>query len=568
MQNVALPKFDIIAKEFDREAANKNISQIAQDSLNAYLGIRGLGNVKTGPGAPIISSRRFQALFHLAYWDIYKNYYSNKQEEVGYVIGNKDVTKEYPYELNELAIVPEPTGLNIENLIENEGKYTLTLSNAAAGMITEFKVFIPVQFEEEPDLEKVTVTTNASLTDGSGQTSSKLQFTEGVGYELVIETTGTTWEQGAGKNIDFTLSVTETTSEIDLVQFPLENIDKMREKILATGAGQELIISQANEGRVSPYKENYELDGNGNNITSHTMAGLGIKTYLSDRFNNWLSTEWIDGAGGINEITAVDVSDGKLTMDSLILQKKIYNMLNRIAISGGTYNDWQEAVFGVEAKGIPESPIYCGGYASEIVFDEVVSNSASETSQGSQPLGSLAGRGSDRFNRGGNNIEIKCDEPSLIMVIGSITPRIDYSQGNKWWTRLETMDDFHKPELDQIGFQELITDEMCASDTTLGYNSNTYKSIGKQPSWIEYMTDVNECYGDFTFGNPLDFMAFNRGYETDEDGTITDATTYIDPTKFNVAFADAKLTAKNVWVQVSIDCKARRVMSAKQIPNL
>ena len=40
---------------------------------------------------------------------------------------------------------------------------------------------------------------------------------------------------------------------------------------------------------------------------------------------------------------------------------------------------------------------------------------------------------------------------------GSHTPRIDYSQGNKWWTRLESMDDFHKPTLDAIGFQELIT---------------------------------------------------------------------------------------------------------------
>ena len=73
--------------------------------------------------------------------------------------------------------------------------------------------------------------------------------------------------------------------------------------------------------------------------------GLALKTYQSDIFNNWIDTEWIDGENGINAITAVDVSDGKLELDTLILAKKVYNMLNRIAISGGTYNDWIETVY-------------------------------------------------------------------------------------------------------------------------------------------------------------------------------------------------------------------------------
>ena len=53
----------------------------------------------------------------------------------------------------------------------------------------------------------------------------------------------------------------------------------------------------------------------------------------------------IDGVNGISEVTAIDVSDGRLTMDALNLQQKVYNMLNRIAVSGGTYRDWLETVF-------------------------------------------------------------------------------------------------------------------------------------------------------------------------------------------------------------------------------
>ena len=49
------------------------------------------------------------------------------------------------------------------------------------------------------------------------------------------------------------------------------------------------------------------------------LGGMLLKTYDSDIFNNWVKTDWIDGAGGITEITSIDITanDGKLTMDAL-----------------------------------------------------------------------------------------------------------------------------------------------------------------------------------------------------------------------------------------------------------
>ena len=49
----------------------------------AYTGIRGLGRSKTGETT---FTRTFPAMFILMYWDTYKNYYANKQEDIGYVI--------------------------------------------------------------------------------------------------------------------------------------------------------------------------------------------------------------------------------------------------------------------------------------------------------------------------------------------------------------------------------------------------------------------------------------------------------------------------------------------------
>ena len=189
-----------------------------------------------------------------------------------------------------------------------------------------------------------------------------------------------------------------------------------------------------------------------------------LKTYDSDIFNNWVQTDWIDGAGGITEITSIDITanDGKLTMDTLNLAKKVYDMLNRIAVSGGTYQDWIQTVYTNDYIERSETPIYEGGFSSEIIFQEVISNSATEN----EPLGTLAGRGQNTGLKGGT-VKIKIDEPSYIIGIVSITPRIDYSQGNRFDVDLDTLDDLHKPALDAIGFQDLTTNKMAWWDAKL-----------------------------------------------------------------------------------------------------
>ena len=152
----------------------------------------------------------------------------------------------------------------------------------------------------------------------------------------------------------------------------------------------------------------------------------------------------------------------------------------------------------------------------------------------------------------------------------SITPRLDYAQGNKWYMNLKTIDDLHKPALDGIGFQELITEQMTWWDTNIQKDTNklTFSSAGKQPAWLNYMTAYNEVYGDFADDLKAGYMVLKRNYEPKIDTKISDVTTYIDPTKFNYAFADKNLDAQNFWVQIASKIEARRVMSAKIIPNL
>lgn len=574
MSKVLLPQFIVNTADTSIYENDTNRGQVNPSSLLSYLGIKGFGYSNVSQ-----YERRFPAIFNLAYWDIFKNYYANKQEENAYVItGINHIWKT-------LSVGDGVKWLRTWTDNKSE-EYTIRPT-------TENPRYIKLEFEENVSPEEVNEIQLLTNIPDSTQTLNELtklgdSFVfertdpEALGLKApdnprkatkvyvykVKKTITIAYDMGEVKKNSITMP---DNKKIKLTPFPLKNIDEQRTAILAAPSTSAYIVDNTK----MPYGAaigtlqlpNYKRKREYNSSNAwYSQAGLAVKTYLSDRFNNWLNTEWIDGTtGGINAITAVDVSDGKLTMDALILQKKIFNMLNRVAITDGTYQAWREATYGIRSATLPESPIFCGGMQSEIAFDEIVSNSATEE----EPLGTLAGRGVATMYKSGRGLKIKCTEPSMIMALGSITPRIDYSQGNKWWTRLQNMDDFHKPTLDAIGFQELIAEEAAAWSTEAIENYELiYQSLGKQPSWIEYTTDVNETYGEFAAGMPLAFMCLNRVYEENSDHTIKNASTYIDPTIYNNIFAESRLSSQNFWVQVAFDVTARRVMSAKQIPNL
>ena len=574
MSKVLLPCFQAMSANTSIYDNDTNRGQVNPSSLLTYLGIKGFGHSDVNQ-----YHRRFPAMFNLAYWDIFKNYYANKQEENAYVVtGINHIWKKISigdgvtwlktwtdnsseaYNIESTAEKPKYIKLEFEEKISpeevNEIQFLTNDPDVALAVNKLTKLGDSFIFERtDPDALGIREPENP-------RKATKVYVYKVKKSILIAYNKGT-----AGK----TPITMPDNQKIKLTQFPLKNIDDERTAILAAPSSTPYILDPQKmpyAAAIAPIElPNYNRTKTYYSSNAwYSQAGLAVKTYLSDRFNNWLNTEWIDGTtGGINAITAVDVTDGKLTMDALILQKKIFNMLNRVAITDGTYQAWREATYGIRSATLPESPIFCGGMQSEIAFDEIVSNSATDE----EPLGTLAGRGVATMYKSGRGLKIKCTEPSMIMALGSITPRVDYSQGNKWWTRLETMDDFHKPTLDAIGFQELITDEMAAWNTELDDNySYIYSSLGKQPSWIEYTTDVNETYGEFAAGMPLAFMCLNRVYEENSDHTIGNTSTYIDPTIYNNIFAESRLSSQNFWVQVAFDVTARRVMSAKQIPNL
>ena len=64
-----------------------------------------------------------------------------------------------------------------------------------------------------------------------------------------------------------------------------------------------------------------------------------------------------------------------------------------------------------------EIPMYMGGMSQEIVFQEVISNSATAN----EPLGTLAGKGvTAKDSKKGGRLKIRVTEPSYIIGICSL----------------------------------------------------------------------------------------------------------------------------------------------------
>lgn len=594
MLNIGMDMSEVLLPQIVMEATYKedggDTQQINTSSIYSYLHMRGLGRSVNEEGEPTegVVNREFNGVPYLGYWDIYKNYYANKQEERGFVIHNNALSNLWRV-MNFIITVRDTSGKVTQyDLATGPQLVTINVGDVVTYDIQAVWSMLGQGIEPygQPDFSGLEVYINGVLTNFQSnffvnQVGDVSAGQDGSQWNAVgntyIGTNGQVSYEWIGINGgEMANTVPNGAGEPDLVEFPLNNIDDMRMQILENvrSAGPFYI----DKTTIAPYGlglGSYGDEEDSGYFKTSSQEGLGIKTYQSDLFNNWISTEWIDGPSGINEITAVSTAGGEFTIDSLNLANKIYNMLNRIAISGGSYDDWLDAVYTHERAKGHENPIYQGSLIKELAFEEVVSSSETTVNGEQAPLGTLAGRGRVSGKDKGGRIKVKVDEPSYIMGIVSITPRIDYSQGNKWDVNLKTMNDFHKPSLDAIGYQSLIADQLAWFSTTIDDQEQVkFESAGKQPAWINYMTNVNRTYGAFAEENNSMFMTLNRRYEhNDISGRkkqygIQDLTTYIDPSKYNNIFAETSLDSQNFWVQIKNDIKARRKMSAKVIPNL
>lgn len=587
MKQVKFPIFRIPYNQYTDKSKMKGsndslLNEVNPSSLVAYMGVRALTTLE-----PEMSrTKSIVCTKIMMYFDIFKNYYANKQEEKFYVISGNTY---YTYKQIASSLTKGQACLTIANSADNQNTWDIVVTGlpntkGSTGEYPKAKgnyqawVLAINPYEQDKEIGQIEVRINFNTgwlieTGGNvgGLKNINIYGTINNLVESNILTNITKKVKTPVSGVEYyklnatTFLPTELTfktyfyvNEPTMVvsvearynSYRLDTIDDMRESLLTVGRTQ---YTSQDPFIVDIFKPIQTENGMAPSC-SQPLVGLALKTYQSDINTNWVNTEWIDGDSGINAITAIDTSSGSFTLDTLNLAKKVYTMLNRIAVSDGSYNAWIQTVYTSGGLNHIETPIYLGGSSLEIEFQEVVNNSGTED----QPLGTMAGRGIATNHKGGNII-FKADEPGYIFCITSLTPRVDYFQGNEWDNYLVSLDDLHKPQLDGIGFQDRLYRNINANTPYEMAN----KSIGKQPAWIEYMTNVNKTYGNFALIENEGWMCLNRIF-----GDINTYTTYVFPHLYNNIFADTDITAQNFWIQIAFNTKPRRVMSAKVIPNI
>ena len=200
MAKVKLPQIKVtLNSQYDLVTTEEEQwNQVNPSCLLTYLGIRGFANM-VGVSSKIVSKN---ALPILAYYDIFKNYYANTQEENFYIIGNTE----------ELTITINGTEVNPNVIPSNEGR----INNTGVIVISPNTI---KQNELQIKIAKNTPTGQSVIL-----TPEDIGTWQTVGEAITIKTNkipeGEIW---------YIRSI-QTINRITLESYPLENLDTIRDK--------------------------------------------------------------------------------------------------------------------------------------------------------------------------------------------------------------------------------------------------------------------------------------------------------------------------------------------------
>lgn len=316
--------------------------------------------------------------------------------------------------------------------------------------------------------------------------------------------------------------------------------------------------------------------------------GLLRRTYKDDYFNARISSNFVQY---LKEQSRVKVNDsGEFDITQLRLANRIAKYVDKLGFSDSRFGTWLKVHFGTRLNDRMDIPQFLGSISSTVAFDDIISNAQtgdSDVITSNEALGSRAGLGSGYIKNKGSFFEFKAVEPGYIIVLFSLVPNVTYSQGIKKMFLRQRFSDIYTPEYDAVGYQDLHTIELSAVGYSVDRNQISSSAIngplqfgdyntvvGKQPSWLEYMTSIDEShglvqdftqYGYWTLNRPFDLNAY-YGKGNNREPALN-YTTYIQPELFNNIFAVNKLT-DNFQVQFRFYDRTSQPMSKQVLPRL
>lgn len=284
----------------------------------------------------------------------------------------------------------------------------------------------------------------------------------------------------------------------------------------------------------------------GTNSGSNRMTALGgfASTDLPIKWGNETGMQLADDEVNINSGTIRELEEAVA----------INRFRKRLQQADGSYPDYTLATFGIRAPDIElQKPVLLARSSSPLQVSEVLQTAQAYDSSDDpigDPVGDYKGHGIAVHSSHGFKYKVK--RHGYIMTIFSVVPVPSYDFGvDKEWRRT-TADDYFDPDLDQIGEEEIMTEEVNGSpdeaNTPFGYQYRNYCD----------RSSLDKISGEFH--NELDFFTQTRKFI----GTpaLNSAFITCDPSDRIFALGS---TVDQLRVKAMHDVKMLRVM--RRIPN-
>lgn len=333
-------------------------------------------------------------------------------------------------------------------------------------------------------------------------------------------------------------------------------------------------------------------------------GGLLSVPYQPDLFNNI-----IKAGESPTAYIEVEQQDGKdvVAVPRLRLQTKVQNMLDRMFVSGGRFEDLLRTLFGTKGSPIVNKPEFLGAWQASIDPTNVVSQAPGAGSDGTVDLGQMAAR-VDRFSsfKGSQGVDYYAKEPGTIMFISMLVPEPAYFQGlNPDLVGMTFADDFN-PEMNGIGFQAVprhrystlpvgtlpqkpyessvsVLSSPWVQTAPIANADPNLVEVGEEVAWSWLRTDYPTLHGEFAENGFWQYWTLARRYsyygpkavvsgDVPEDEReyygSENFTTYINPLDWQYIFTARTQMDANFMLYASFDATVTSSLSKNYMPYL
>lgn len=502
----------------------KKIAPLTADNIDPDVYDSGSGVVEAGSLADFLGlpqgasysdliARGISCLPFLAYEQIYKHYYMNKN----YYIENRNwlPDDEETFRVNENGVLASNT--------DND----------------HAKVFFgKLHYRDYPD----DYFTSGLPFAQRGDRPTLSAFLSGQGmFESVPLTLNGMIQTPSAPGVDTVIKLSPVTNNSDIISTVVSGypIERYSLPLAIQQAPNQSSLKPENAGQAPIFVTPY------NGTTSWTVDNLQDAVSKSGQLVANALNQGLSGS--------ISLGIGVDELRTLISQQV---ELEKMARTDGSYNSFIKTFFGTNSTEKDPRPIYIGGTYSQISFTEVLQTSQSSASSA---LGQIAGHGISIDNNGYLG-DFTARNYGLIMIVGTIMPDVYYSQGlAKKWTRSKQAE-FYLPERAKLGLQPIKNEEIdftgdASQDNGLFAWQNPFDDL-------RYME--NRICGKLADTSSLSFYPYTQARKFENPPTLSQSFAIADDVRKDYLFAyeeDAYL------YQFSLDIRAVRPLPYKAVPN-